>query len=177
MYNYIAKLQNFKLQMQYMVNTLHERNLLRLNKVHERNQTILQNSKLQMQPQAVPVSDFFLFEVNYQKILVSSDLNPYLDTVQAITRIFSELSNHDPHTSRHRTQNRFFTSLSCDLQPDITTLTSSKTVVSSYPGPDPSAGFNYGGVIHQGFRGPFLLNSSCHDFEKVDEGRKMISQL
>ena len=53
MYNYIvAKIQNAKLQMQSMVN------LLDLNKVHERNQTMLKNSKLQMQHQAVPVSDF-----------------------------------------------------------------------------------------------------------------------
>ena len=56
-YNYIvAKLQNFKLQMQSMVN------LLDLNKVHERNQTMLQNSKLQMQPQAVTVSDLSLYK-------------------------------------------------------------------------------------------------------------------
>ena len=41
MYNYIvAKLQNDKLQMQSMVN------LLDLNKIHERNQMMLQNSKL-----------------------------------------------------------------------------------------------------------------------------------
>ena len=36
---------------------------------------------------------------------------------------------------------------------------------------------DYGGVITQGFRGPFLLNSSCHEFEKSDKGRKMIIQL
>ena len=42
MYNYIvSKLQNVKLQMKYMVN------LLDSNKVHERNQTMLQNYKLQ----------------------------------------------------------------------------------------------------------------------------------
>ena len=37
---FIAKLQNITLQMQSMVNSLH------LNKVHERNQMMLQNSKL-----------------------------------------------------------------------------------------------------------------------------------
>ena len=31
---------------------------LHLDKVHHQNQTMLQNSKLQIQPQAVPVSDF-----------------------------------------------------------------------------------------------------------------------
>ena len=64
MYKYIfAKLQIFKLQMQYMVNTLHERNLLHRNKLHEWNQIMLQNFKLQMQPQAVPVSDLSLSKV------------------------------------------------------------------------------------------------------------------
>ena len=80
MYNYIAaKLQNVKLRMQYMVK------FLDLNKVHERNQTILQNSKLQMQPQVVTVSNFSLYKVTSQKILVSDDLNPNLDPVQAIS--------------------------------------------------------------------------------------------
>ena len=78
MYNYIfAKLQIFKLQMQYMVNTLHERNLLRLNKVHERNQTMLQNFKLQMKPQAVPVSGVSISEVPSQKIFFSAETKPY----------------------------------------------------------------------------------------------------
>ena len=73
MYNYIFA----KLQMQYMVNTLHERNLLRLNKVHERNQTMLQNFKLQMQPQAVPVSGVSISKVPSQKIFVSAETKPY----------------------------------------------------------------------------------------------------
>ena len=101
MNNYIiTKLQIFKLQMQYMVNTLHERNLLHLNKVHERNQTMLQNFKLQMQPQAVPVSDVSLYKVTYQEILVSGDLDSDIDPVQSIARVFGETSNRDPHTSR-----------------------------------------------------------------------------
>ena len=68
-----------------MVNTLHERNLLHLNKLHERNQTMLQHFKLQMQPQAVPVSDLSLSKVTYQNILVSADLDHDIDPVQAIT--------------------------------------------------------------------------------------------
>ena len=178
MYNYIvAKIQIFKLQMQYIVNTLHERNLLHLNKLHKRNQTTLQNVKLQRQPQAVHVSDFSFSKVIYQKILVSAYLYPDLDPVQAIARVFSEPSNHDPHTSRLRNQTRFFTPFSCDLEPDITNPTSRKIVISSDMGPDPSAGLGYVGVIAHGFRALFLLNSSCQDFEKVDEGRKMSSAL
>ena len=42
---------------------------------------------------------------------------------------------------------------------------------------DPSAGLDFKGVIAQVCRGPFLLNSSCHDFEKVDEGLKLSSHL
>ena len=39
MYNYmVAKLQNFKLQMQYIVNKLHKRNHFHLIKLHDRNQ-------------------------------------------------------------------------------------------------------------------------------------------
>ena len=111
MYTYIVA----KLQMKYMVNTFHERNILHINKVHERNQTMLQYFKLQMQPQAVTVSDFSISKVTYQKILVSADLDLDLDPVQEIARVFSEPSNHEPHTSRLRTQTRFFTPLSCDL--------------------------------------------------------------
>ena len=78
MYNYIvAKIQNFMLQIQYMVNTLHERNILHLNKVHERNQKMLQNFKLQIQPQAVPVSYISLSKVPSQKIFVSAETKPY----------------------------------------------------------------------------------------------------
>ena len=59
----------------------------------------------------------------------------------------------------------------------LTKPKSRKTVASSDLDPDSSSGLNSGGVIAKGFRGPFLLNSSCHYFEKVDEGRKMSSQL
>ena len=208
--------------------------LLRRNKVHQRNQTMLQNFNLQMQPQAVPVfdsslskvthqkilvssdlgidldhvqeitrvfiepsnhephisrlqnqtrlftplscdlepdislpvSDFSISKVTHKKILVSSDLGPDLDPVQAIARVFVKPSDHEPHTSRLRNHTRFFTPLSCDIEPDILLPTSRNIVISSDMGHDPSAGLDYGGVIAQDFRGPFLLNSSCHDFEK-----------
>ena len=60
----------------------------------------LQNFKLQMQPQELPVSDLSLAKVTSQNILVSTDLYPDIDLVQAISRVFSRTSNHDPHTSR-----------------------------------------------------------------------------
>ena len=47
-----------------------------------------QNFKLQMQPQAVPVSDFSISRVTYQKILVSADLDIDLDTFHEISRVF-----------------------------------------------------------------------------------------
>ena len=56
-----------------------------------------------MQPQAMPVSDFSLAKVTTKKIFVSTDLDPDLDPVQAIARVFSETSNHDPHTLHLRT--------------------------------------------------------------------------
>ena len=84
---------------------------------HERDQTMLRNFKLQMQPQAVPVSDFYI----------------------------------------------------------LTKPTSIKTVASSDMDPDISAGVYSGGVISQGFREPFLLNSSCHHFEIFEKRRNKIS--
>ena len=168
MYNYmVAKLQNVKLQMQSMVK------FLDLNKVHERNQMMLQNSKLQMQPQSVPVSDLSLSKVTSQKTVVSDYLNPYFDPVQAIAQVFSETS-------------KFFTTLQCDLEPEINKPTSWKIVVSSNLSsdpsadlasrmivvlsdlaPDPSAGIDFKGVIAKGFRGKFLLNSSWRDLNKL----------
>ena len=148
MYNYIvAKIQNVKLEIQSMVNFL------------------------------------YLNKVTSQKIVVSDYLNPDLDPVQAIARVFNETSN-------------FFTPLQCDLEPEknkptsrnivvssnlspdpSADLASRKIVVSSDLAPDPSAGLDFKGVISQGFRGSFLLNSSWRDFEKVDEGRNLRSQM
>ena len=51
----------------------------------------LQNFKLQIQPQAVPVSDISLSKVTYQNIFVSSDLAPDIDPFQGITRVFSKM--------------------------------------------------------------------------------------
>ena len=59
----------------------------------------------------------------------------------------------------------------------LTKPTSRKTVASSDLAPDPSSGIYSVGVIAQGFLEQFLLNSSCHDFEKVEKGRKMRSQM
>ena len=112
------------------------------------------------------LSLMYLFtKVTSQNLFASDDLNPDIDPVQEIASVFSKPSNHDPHTSRLQNQTRFFTPLSFDLEPNINKPTSRKIFVSSDLGPDPSAGLNSGGVIDQGFCGPFLLNSSCHDFE------------
>ena len=52
----------------------------------------------------------------------------------------------------------------------LTKPTSRNTVASYDTAPDTPAGLDYGGVIAKGFHGMFRLNSSCHDFEKVDKG-------
>ena len=80
----------------------------------------LQNFKIQMKPQAVPVSDLSTSKVTSQKIFVSAGIVLDLDPVQVITQAFSESSNIDPHTSRLQTQTQFATPLSCDIKPDIT---------------------------------------------------------
>ena len=72
---------------------------------------------------------------------------------------------------------RFFAPLSYYLETNITNPTHMKIVLSYDMDPDPSASLGSRGVISQGFRGPFLLNSSCHNFEKVDKGRKISGQL
>ena len=41
-----------------------------------------------MQPKVVPVSDFSIFKVTYQNILVSADLDIDIDPVQKITWVF-----------------------------------------------------------------------------------------
>ena len=187
MYNYMVdQIQNVKhySQPQKVPDPFQGINIVFRQTIYDQDQTMynymadqLENFKLQMQPQAVPVSDLSLVKVTSQEIFVSADMDPDLYPVQEIAQVFSETSNHDPHTSRLRTQTRFFTPLSCDIGPEITNPTSSKIVASSDLAPDPSAGIDSKGVISQGFCGPFLLNISCHDFEKVDGRRKISSQL
>ena len=84
-------------------------------------------------------------------------MDPDLDPVQAITQVFSEPYNHDPHTIRLKTQTQFVTPLSCDLEPDITKPTSRNIFVSADLGTDLLASLNSGGVIARVFRGPFEL--------------------
>ena len=60
----------------------------------------LQNSKLQMQPQTVLVSYLYNSKLTHQNILLSADLDIYIDPFQAIARVFRKPSNHKPHTSR-----------------------------------------------------------------------------
>ena len=96
----------------------------------------IQNFNLQMQLQAVPVSNLSLSKVTPQNIFVSSDVDPDLDPVQAITWIFNYSPNLDPHTSRLQTQSKFITPLSCDIKPDITNTNSQKIFVSADLDPD-----------------------------------------
>ena len=129
------------------------------------------------------VNLLYLNKVTSQKIVVSDYLNPGLDPVQEIARVFNETS-------------KLFTPIQYDLEPEINKPTSRKIVVSSnlspYPSddlasrkivvssdlaPDTSAGLDFKGVTAQGLRGSFLINSSWRDFEKVAEGRKFSSQL
>ena len=96
----------------------------------------LHNFKLQMQPQAVTISDISLSKVTSQKIFVSADLDPDIDPVQEIAQVFSKSSNVDPHISRLRTQTQFVTPLSFDIEPDTTKPTSRKIFVSADLAPD-----------------------------------------
>ena len=118
-----------------------------------------------------------------REIVISSDLAPDLDPVQAMAPVFSETS-------------KFFTPLQCNLEPEINKptsrkidvsynflpdpsydLASSKIVLSSDLDPDPSAGLDFTRLIAQGFNEPFLLNSSWHDFEIFDKEQKLSSQM
>ena len=145
---------------------------------------MLRNFKLQIQPQAVPVSHFYIStKPTSRKTVASSDLAPDpsydLDSGGVIARGFCGPSNHQ----RDQTMLQNF---KLQIQPQavpvshfsiLTKPTSRNTVASYDMTPDPSSGLNSGGVIAQGFLEQLLLNSSCHDFEKVEKGRRMSSQL
>ena len=151
---------------------------------HQWDQTMLRNFKLQMQSQAVHVSDLsILTKPTSRKTVASSDLDPDpssgLDYGGVIDQGLRGPSNHQ----RYQTMLRNF---KLQMQPQavpvsdfyiLTNPTSRKIVASSDLSPDTSAGLNSGGVISQGFHGSFLLNSSCRYFEKVDIGQKMSSQI
>ena len=61
----------------------------------------IQNVKLEIQSM---VNLFYLNKVTSQKVVVSDYLNPDLDPVQAIARVFNKTS-------------KFFTPIQCDLEP------------------------------------------------------------
>ena len=81
----------------------------------------IQNFKLEIKSM---VNLLYLNKVTSQKIVVSDYLNPGLDPVQAISRVFNKTS-------------KFSTPLQCDLEPEINKPTSRKIVVSSNLSPDP----------------------------------------
>ena len=145
---------------------------------------MLQNSKLQMQPQAVPVSDFsILTNPTSRKTVASSDLDndpsPGLDSVWVISQGFRGPSSHQWNQT-------ILQNFKLQMQPqalhvsDFSILPKPafrKTVASYDMAHDPSASLDFGGLIAKDFRGPFLINTSYHDFEKLDKERKMSSQL
>ena len=119
----------------------------------------------------MPVSDFSLLtKPTSKKTVASSDMAPDpssgLDYRGVIAQGFRGPSNHQ----QDQTMLKIF---KLQMQPQavpvsdvsiLTKPTSRKNVASSDLAPDPSAGLDSGGVIDHGFLGPFLLNSSCHDF-------------
>ena len=98
---------------------------------------------------------------------------PDLDPVQGMSRVISEPFNLDPQRLRLRTHTWFVTLLSCDLEPDITKPTYRKIFISDDLDPDLSDSRDSIQVISWVLREPFLLNSSCYNFEKVNKGRKI----
>ena len=140
MYNYMVKqLQNFRLQIQPLgpfsdiFNPDHDLfqgiTLVFRETICEQDQTMynyivakIQNFKLQMKSMV------------YILDLVSDDLNPDLDPVQAIAPVFSENS-------------KFFTPLQFDLEPEINKPTSKKIVVYSNLSPDPSSDLAYREIV------------------------------
>ena len=94
-----------------------------------------QNFRIQMKPKTVSGSDISISKDTPYNILVSSnmdtDLSAGITPVRGIARVFRKHYNIEPHTSRLLTQTRFVTSLSCDLETNITIPTSRKIVVSA----------------------------------------------
>ena len=151
---------------------------------HQRDQTMLKICKLQIQPQAVPVSDFsILTKPEYRKTVASFDLDP--DTSSGLNS-GGLISQGFRGPSNHQQDQTIIQNFRLQMQPQavpvsdfyiLTKPTYRNTVSSSDLAPDPLADLGSVGVIAQGFLGPLLLNSSCHYFDKVDKGLKMSIQL
>ena len=109
-----------------------------------------------MQPQAVYVSDLYLYKATH--------VNIGLNTIKVPTYVTFDL---DPLTSWLIIQTRFVTSSSCDLDPDITMPTSRKIFVSAGLYLDLSAGLDTDQVITGSFCRTFILDSSFHNFEQL----------
>ena len=146
--------------------------------------THIQYYKLQMQHQAVPVSDIsILTNPTSRKTVVSYDLAPDFSTSLnfggVITQGFHGPSNHQQDQTMLRYPKLQMQSQAVPVSDFsiLTNSTSRKTVTSSYMDPDPSTSFDSGGVTTKGSCGPILLHSSCHDFEEVEKRRKMSSQM
>ena len=85
-------------------------------------------------------------------------------------------SDLDPHTSCLQNHTKSVTSLSYDFEPEITMHTSKKIIILNNIDHDLSAGLNTDQENSQVSRKKFIINSSCHDSEKVDEKQKLSSQ-
>ena len=109
----------------------------------------LQIIKRQTQCQAVSGSDIYLSKA----ACVNIGLNP----LKVPTDVPSDL---DPHASHLQTKTQFVTSLSCELEPDITIPTSHKIFILADLDPDMSDGLDPGQEISRLFRIPLLLDSS-----------------
>ena len=105
-----------------------------------------QISKLQIQPQAVSVSDISLSKVT----CVNIGINPFKFPIDITSDI-------DPHISNLQTQTWFVMSISCDLEPDITIPISRNIFVLDYLDTDMSSGINPGQGIYRVFHEPSNL--------------------
>ena len=122
--------------------------------------------KLQMQPQAVSVYDLSLSK--------ATCVNLGINYLKVTTYVPSGI---DTQTSRLQTQTHFVTYLSCDHETEITMPKYRDIVVSDGLAPYLSAGIDPVQEIPRVFCESLLIDSSYHDFEKGEEGRKLSSQL
>ena len=104
-----------------------------------------------------------------RKIFTSSDLatdlSSGLDSGVAIAPGLRGPSNRDPHISRLQTQTRFFTPLSCNLEPDITKHTLRKIFASSDLATDLSSGLDSGWQSLQAYVDLPIVTLTYHAFE------------
>ena len=117
----------------------------------------------QTPPQKGSVSDIYIFN--------TTGVNIGLNSLKVRTDVPSYI---DPRTSNLQMYTRFVTYHSCDLELDITMLTSYKNLISLDLAPFLSAHIDLGSVIIWVFSEPLLLGSYCHYSEKTDENKNCV---